>query len=191
MPVSKIDSSGLASSVTLTTPTLSSPTFSGTMSGSVITSGTAQTTTSGSNIDFTGIPSWAKRITVMFQGVSSNGTAFPWLIQLGTSGGVESTGYLGAGSGFAAGVSTSNSTAGFSLNVNNSAANVVHGSVVITLLNAATNAWTAFGVLAQSDAARTAVVAGSKSLGATLTRVRITTNAVDTYDAGSINILYE
>jgi len=55
-----------------------------------ITSGTAVASTSGTSIDFTGIPSWVKRITVMFDVVSTNGSAII-LIQLGDSGGIETT----------------------------------------------------------------------------------------------------
>ena len=156
-----------------------------------IQSATAQASTSGTSIDFTSIPSWVKRITVMFQGVSTNGTGYPWLIQLGTSSGVEATGYLGASTALAAGASSVNSTTGFPLNVNNSASNIVHGAVTICLINSTTYSWVAFGVVGQSDTARTATVGGSKSLASTLTRVRITSNGTDTFDAGSINILYE
>jgi len=60
-----------------------------------LVSGTSQASTSGTSIDFTGIPSWVKRITVMFNGVSTNGTSNKQ-IQLGDSGGFETTGYLGA-----------------------------------------------------------------------------------------------
>jgi hypothetical protein len=60
-----------------------------------ITSGTAVASTSGVSIDFTSIPSWVKRITVMFSGVSTNGTS-PLQVQLGTSGGVDATSYIGA-----------------------------------------------------------------------------------------------
>jgi len=52
-------------------------------------------TASGTSIDFTGIPSWVKRITVMFDGVSVSGTSRV-MVQLGDSGGVETTGYTGA-----------------------------------------------------------------------------------------------
>ena len=69
-------------SASLTTPTLTSPTFAGTPSGSIITSMTAQASTSGTSIDFTSIPSWVKRITVMFNGVSTNGSN-NLLIQIG------------------------------------------------------------------------------------------------------------
>jgi len=56
-----------------------------------LTLGTAVNTTSGTSIDLTSIPSWVKRITVMLNGVSTNGASIPQ-IQLG-AGSVDTTGY--------------------------------------------------------------------------------------------------
>jgi hypothetical protein len=152
-----------------------------------IVSGTAVASTSGTSIDFTGIPSWVKRITVMLQDVSTNGSS-NLLIQLGDSGGVETTGYLGAGNNSAVGVS--NFTTGFGSNLANTSGSILQGIVTIQNING--NSWIASGALSRSDAAALGTTAGSKSLSATLDRVRITTvNGTDTFDAGSINILYE
>lgn len=93
-----------------------SPSFSGTYQGGVITSSTAVASTSGTSIDFTGIPSWVKRITVMLSGVSTNGSSAVQ-IQLGTSSGATVSGYLGSGASLAASTSASNSTAGFKLKI--------------------------------------------------------------------------
>jgi hypothetical protein len=155
-----------------------------------IASGTAVASTSGTSIDFTGIPSWVKRITVMFNGVSTNGTSNP-LIQLGDSGGIEATGYLGASSSLIAATASTNYTTGFGIFAA-LAANVFHGSMTITLIDASTNLWAASGVFGLSNIAATFTIIGNKSLSGTLDRVRITTvNGTDTFDAGSINILYE
>jgi len=164
-----------------------------TINGGAITSATAQATTSGTAIDFTGIPSWVKRVTLMLRGVSTSGTSTPWLIQLGDSGGIEITDYLSAGGRIAtATASAVNSTAGFSISVNNAASNTIHGSMAITLIDSSNNSWVASGAFANSAAADSFVAAGSKSLSATLDRVRITTSGgTDTFDAGSVNILYE
>jgi hypothetical protein len=152
---------------------------------------TAKASTSGTSIDFTGIPSWVKRITVMFQGVSTNGTSHIQ-IQLGDSGGVETTGYLGTSTtiqGTAAG--TTAFTAGFGIRYD-SAAGVRHGAITISLLNSSTNAWAAAGVIATSDTAGTIQTAGTKALSDILTTLRITTvNGTDTFDAGTVNIIYE
>ena len=154
-----------------------------------IVSGTAQNSTSGTSIDFTGIPSWVKRVTVMFSGVSLSGSS-QFLIQLGDSGGIETTGY--SGGGFRTSSSTvagANSTAGFYF-ANTTAATVFSGMITITNLSA--NTWVAMGLLGGDVTEVVDATAGGKTLSATLDRVRITTvNGTDTFDAGSINILYE
>jgi len=155
-----------------------------------IVSGTAQNSTSGTAINFTGIPSWAKRVTVMFIGVSTNGTSVP-LIQLG-AGSNQATGYLGIGlsqanNGAAAIV---NYTTGFGIGADSRAVDIRHGFFTIVL--AGSNTWLCSGYIAQSDTTRIQSTSGSVSLSGTLDRVRITTvNGTDTFDAGSINILYE
>ena len=152
-------------------------------------SGTAVASTSGTSIDFTGIPAGVKRITVMFSGVSTSGTSVP-LIQIGDSGGFETSGYLGTASNLTSTTSTAEYTAGFGLGASSAAAQTRIGSIIITLVSP--NTWVASGSLGRGDAAGTFVTGGSKTLSDTLTQVRITTvNGTDTFDAGSINILYE
>jgi len=179
---------------TLTNKTLSGGTVTGaTISGSTIqggglTLGTDVASTSGTFIDFTGVPSWAKRVTVMFNGVSINGTS-PIQVQLGDSGGVETTGY-------AAAASQSNSTAlltqvttGFPILLTTTAAGLNYG--VITLSSLGSNAWVSNGVFYSSIGVNY-TTSGSKTLSDTLNQVRITTvNGTDTFDAGTINIMWE
>ena len=153
------------------------------------TLGTA-VTASGTSVDFTGIPSTAKRITVMFSGVSTNGTS-NWLIRLGTSGGVVTSGYAGAGSYNGASNAGANSTAGFIFIIGGSA-QLMHGSMAITLLDASTNRWVEQGILGDSSQAYCFFSGGSVALSGAIDRVRITTvNGTDTFDAGSINIMWE
>ena len=129
----------------------------------------------------------------MLRGVSTTGVSTPWLIQIGDSGGIEATGYLSASGRIATATAACiNSTAGFSINVNNVATNTIHGSMTITLIDSSNNSWVASGAFANSAAADSLPAAGSKSLSATLDRVRITTSGgSDTFDAGSVNIMYE
>lgn len=141
----------------------------------------------GTSVDFTGIPSWVKRVTVMLSGVSTNGTSNP-RVQIG-SGSVDVSGYLGSSTSLTSGTGSTLVTDGFGL-FSNSAASVLHGSLTITLIGS--NVWACSGVFSQSNAATTITVAGSKTLSGTLDRVRITTvNGTDTFDAGTINIIYE
>ena len=188
--------SGTTGTFTSTLGVTGAITGSSTVAGSTgilypLTSGTAVASTSGTSIDFTGIPSWVKRITVNLSGVSTNGTAVV-IVQLGTSGGVVTSGYLGYGVNLTSGVTVGGSlqTTGFAPSRNDSATDTRHGSIVISSMNS--NLWAAFGVIALSDAPSGGIGAGSISLGGTLDRVRITTvGGTNTFDAGSINILYE
>jgi len=152
-----------------------------------ITSGTAVASTSGTSIDFTSIPSWVKRITVMFNGVSTVTTS-NWLIQLGDSGGIENTGYTSLVAYTGAATGRVSSTSGF-VCVTAVGSQVVSGQFVITLVSG--NVYVQSGCVADG-ADYVYVAGGTKTLSATLDRVRITTvNGTDTFDAGSINILYE
>jgi hypothetical protein len=154
------------------------------------TSGTAQNSTSGTSIDFTGIPSWVKRITVMFNGVSTNGTS-PLSVQMG-SGSIETSGYLGSASVLATGAATTQLSGGFDFagQVTQGSAYTRNGLLIISLLGS--NVWTASGSVGLSDQARLYFLAGSKSFSGVVDRVRITTvNGTDTFDAGSVNIMYE
>jgi hypothetical protein len=153
----------------------------------VINRGTAVASTSGTSIDFTSIPIGASRITVMFNEVSTNGTSGT-LIQIGTSGGVVTSGYLSTSVGTAAAAGVSNYTTGFGIR-NDSASYVMSGHMVITSISG--NIWISSHTTKTSTAV-CPVGAGSVTLGGTLDRVRFTTvNGTDTFDAGSINILYE
>lgn len=168
------------------TTTLILPTITGPIG--VLVSGTAVASTSGTSIDFTSIPAGVRRITVMWNGVSTNGTSSP-LVQLGASGGVVTSGYGGSSSLSASTVTTQNFTTGFGDRSQDAAA-VRTGSWTIT--NVSGNIWVCSGVLGRSDSAASSVTGGAVTLGGTLDRVRITTVAgTDTFDAGSINILYE
>ena len=154
--------------------------------------GTAVASTSGTSIDFTSIPSWVKRITINLSGVSTNGSSVV-LFQLGTSSGVTTSGYLGSSSTILdTATGAANYTTGFGVGKDNAAASVKHGCIVFNLLNLSSNLWACFGVIGASNEPRVNHTGGSIALAAALDRVRITTvNGTDTYDAGTINILYE
>ena len=146
-------------------------------------------TASGTAVDFTSIPSWVKRITVMFSGVSTNGTS-NIQVQLGDSGGIENTGYLGSANTFDSGPSATNYTAGFLVVEQNVATRLAHG--LMTLANVSGNTWVESHTLGLSVEGVISLGGGSKALSDTLDRIRITTvNGTDTFDAGTINILYE
>jgi hypothetical protein len=152
-----------------------------------IVSDTVKTAT-GTSVDFTGIPSWVRRITVMFSGVSLSGTD-SFLIQLGDSGGLETTGYVGGGvriGGIA--VNGLNFTTGFGFN--NTTAGVTFGGT-FTIVNVTGNTWVASGVISGNATEQGNLSSGTKTLSATLDRLSVTRSGTNTFTAGSINIIYE
>ena len=158
------------------------------VSGTIV-QGTAVASTSGTSIDFTGIPSWAKKITVMINGVSTNGSSLP-IARLGDSGGVETTGYNGyyfSSTSYRAATSS-----GVVFNGVSGAAAVTYGQIVFCLLDT-NNSWSFSSVTTDSGSALGSTqCCGTKQLSETLDRIRITTvNGTDTFDAGTINIQYE
>jgi len=146
--------------------------------------------TTNTSLDFTSIPSWVKRVTVMFNGVSTNGTSL-LVVRLGTSGGVVSSGYNGAASSVGSTVVTQQWASGFGLRgATTAAADIYEGHMLLSLIDG--NDWISSHTMALSNTPVTLFGAGSVTLSGTLTQLRITTvNGSDTFDAGSINILYE
>lgn len=142
-----------------------------------------------SEIDFTGIPSTARRVTVTFSGLSLSGTD-NMLIQLGDAGGPENTGYVSVSADIDASETTVSSTAGIIIKCDN-AADAIHGQVIFTLMDAATFLWTCSGILSSSNGTSSITTSGSKALSAVLTQVRIDTTGTNTFDAGSVNVVYE
>jgi hypothetical protein len=172
--------SGITITTNATTDTI---TIAASGGGAGITLGTPQNSTSGTSIDFTGIPAGTKRIVISFIGISTNGSS-TIMVQLGDSGGFETTGYLGC-------VNTTNLTTGIGVSPVG-AVSVLHGSMALSLADSATFTWSATCVVGASNASGVAYCGASKSLSAELTQVRITTvNGTDTFDAGVINIQYQ
>lgn len=185
-----------------------SPTFTGTPTAPTPTAGDNSTkvattayvdgkmvrgtavTASGTSIDFTGIPSWVKRITVMLDVVSTNGSS-PVQVQLGDSGGVETSGYVAVAGAYPSSPSSSAFTTGFGLiDLPSGAASYFYNGF-LDFVNISNTSWVCSATI-QINPTGASTVAGSKTLSGTLDRVRITTvNGTDAFDAGSINIMYE
>jgi hypothetical protein len=157
-----------------------------TIQGGAITSGTAVASTSGTSIDFTSIPSWVKRITVMLNGVSTDGSSLV-IVQLGTGGIPTTSGYQSTVNQVS---SYAQLTTGLGTNNNNGAADTRTGSIIIT--NISSNTWVSSSVVFLNSSAVGGGGSGVIALSGVLNIVRITTvNGTDNFDAGSINILYE
>ena len=154
-----------------------------------ITVGTVASLISQTAVDFTSIPSWVKRITVMLNAGSTTSNTFP-VIQLGTSSGIETTGYFG-------GVANINSIATPTsymqvLQSGGTPSSFTWNTLyTINLFEASSNTWVGGGITLQATVYPAQSVY-TKSLVGALDRIRITTTTgTDTFDAGSVNILYE
>ena len=157
-----------------------------------LVSGTAVASTSGTSLDFLSIPSWAKRITVMFSGVSTSGTS-NLQVQIGSSS-FTTSGYVSyAVQSGTAGNGGITATSGFILTFAIAAGSVQYGSLVLT--NLTSNTWVSSLAAGGTDGSLNPVGrsgGGSIALGGVLDRVRITTvNGTDTFDAGTVNLLWE
>jgi hypothetical protein len=151
---------------------------------SPLVSATAVASTSGTSIDFTGIPSWVKRVTVIFDSASLSGGA-SILVQIG-SGSVTTSGYVSSSTTG----SSYSSTSGYIIG-GATASNTFNGLMTIIALGSS-NVYVESLVSTNSGSGGVSTGGGRVALGGTLDRVRITTsNGTDTFDAGSINILYE
>ncbi|ANL02706.1 hypothetical protein [Rhizobium phage RHEph18] len=149
----------------------------GLISGTVVSA-------SGTAVDFTSIPSWVKRITVAWGAISTNGTSGLG-IQIGPSGGLETSGYASTSGGTL-------STTHFLLVDAVAAVGVYHGIVVLALIDASTNTWACSTSAGRTDTAASIVGAGSKSIAGSISQLRFKAiNGTDTFDAGKVNILYE
>ncbi len=188
--------SGTTGTFTSTLGVTGAITGSSTVAGSTgilypLTSGTAVASTSGTSVDFTSIPSWVKRITVMLSGVSTNGSSLV-IVQVG-SGSVTTTGYTSIANYAGAAMGSTSVTNGLLLGAASSATELRYGTMIINLFGS--NTWVASASAGVSEGpALYGVLAGgvTPALGGALDRVRLTNaNGTDTFDAGSVNILYE
>jgi hypothetical protein len=148
--------------------------------------------TSGTVVDFTGIPSWVQRITIMFDGLSTSGSDAV-IVQLGASGGIEDSGYTSVSSYGGSVGNYSSSTRGFIIDPGNSVGAAQARRGAITLVNIYSSRWVCSGAVSGSNV--TGAISGSKLIsGGTLTQIRITTDnasPVDIFDTGLVNIMYE
>jgi len=163
-----------------------------TPSTSLITSGTALTTTSGTTATFSSIPNWVKRVTIMFNGVSTSGNQYI-AIQLGTGSSLQGSGYSSEVGGIYANSANNTAGASTSLYVVNkyNSTDIYYGSIVLT--NISGYSWVLSGILGENNASqqRQNSSTGGVTLSGALNILQITDTAGGTFTAGSINILYE
>ena len=158
--------------------------------GSQLVQGTSVATTSGTSVTFSSIPSWVKRITLSFAGVSVSGSSVP-LVQIGDSS-IKTTGYLGSSSNQSG--TTTNLSSGFLVVDPNigTAGRLWQGILTIALLDSATNKYVGTSKSGTSNSADGSSMGGYNTLTAVLSQLKLTTvNGTDTFTAGAVNILFE
>jgi len=187
-----------ANSIAAITTATNDPTFSDNDSSPVssdwvkglalIKQGLGVTTNGAAAYDFTGIPAGAKRITINFNGVSTNGNSVIQ-IQVG-NGSFVSSGYSSSAVGFNGTTLLATSIgSGFGISESNTASYTFFGS--ITLENESANRWMSKGNFYRTSG-QASIQGGGVSLGSALDRVRITTvNGTDLFDGGTVNISWE
>jgi hypothetical protein len=143
--------------------------------------------TTNTSLDFIGIPSWAKKVTVMFNDLSTNGSSAVQ-IQLG-AGSIQTTGYMSSSFSYNS-TSADSSTSGLITDQGNESGGSGasrQGSIIISLLGS--NTWVYQGCLSTSNVTPSA---GRVNLSGILDRVRITTvGGTEIFDAGLVNVMYE
>ena len=178
------------SGTTLTIDSGATITNSGTASGfGGWTSATAQSPTSGTSFSFTSLPAGLSVIHVCLADLSCNGSGENFLLEIGDSGGFETSGYLATVTHLQAGAGQggTNSTAAFLIAQGPGASDVVGG--VLTLVHLGSNLWSMGGVV-KTSASYTNHTGGTKTLSAELDRINIKTSGTNTFDAGTVNLIY-
>jgi len=149
---------------------------------------TPQTTNGAAFYDFLDVPSWCKRVTVMLNGVSTNGTSNK-LIQIGDLGGIKNTGYLSSSAYIVNSSSNVLYTTGFGIQTFQAISTI---SGLMSLLTINTNVWVESHGISNYVDNHSVVGGGDKTLSGTLDRLRLTTvNGTDLFDGGTINCMYE
>jgi hypothetical protein len=181
-------STGGTGKVLVSNGTASAPSW-----GTAVNQGVVKSATSGTSVTFllsdvvSDVGS-VKKITIAYGGISTSGTS-KLIVQLGTASGFETTSYSSFANTFNSSPGASSETTGFAIVESVVAANTHHGTS--TIVNLESNTWVHHSVVGSSNPL-TSLGGGSKSLSDQLTQIRVTTvNGTDTFDAGSINIMYE
>lgn len=158
-----------------------------TVATSNITYSTAQATTSGTAVIFTDVPSGVKKITLMFDQVSTS-AADRIVVLLSTGGVLKQTGYDSASmriqDGTAPGAFTS--TTYFTAIVSDNT--IREWKAMYVLTNISGNKWLFSGT--GSDDTRAVVSNGVVDLGGAIDNIRIATDT-NVFDGGQVNVMYE
>tara|TARA_B100000029_G_C17520303_1_gene939614 strand:- start:114 stop:722 length:609 start_codon:yes stop_codon:yes gene_type:complete len=145
-----------------------------------------QSPTSGTSVDFTGIPSGVRNIKILFDAISLNGSE-DLELELGDSGGIETSGYVSMAEN---GNTRTANTTSLQISSSGDASHAYTGQINLALEDVTNNTWCSFGILRHNDS-NISLSGGSKTLSATLDRLRIKSSGSNTFDAGSLSIMYQ
>jgi hypothetical protein len=146
------------------------------------------TTASGTAVNFSSIPANARRIVIFFNALSLSGTDSA-VVQIGTGGVAETTGYSSiAGRIDNTVTATGTAAGGFLLNIAN-AANGLDGFCILEK-EPGSNTWH-FSVTAANMSLGLTIAAGRKALGGVLDFFRIVPSGANTFDAGTVSYRWE
>jgi hypothetical protein len=189
----------LAAPAVAGTNTISLPAGTGTVavqnvSTNIVIPGAQISTNTGTATPITlssSVPSWVRRITINIRSFTTNGSSIP-LVRIGPSSGAVATGYLSSGIALSSSVVSATSTVGLPLTGQWAAGISFQGSMILSLIDSATNTWVATGTFGRSDVGGGAITGGSIALSGALSIVTLaTTNGTDLFNGGTANILYE
>jgi hypothetical protein len=146
---------------------------------------------SGVSVDITSIPSWVTQINVKYANLSTNGTSIP-IIQLGDSGGIETTGYNGSVSSMSPATASASISSGLALTTAIADVSSLNGEVLISRVDLASNLWVMCMSGSFQGGSITIQSFASKSLSAALDRLRITTfGGTESFDAGTVSVSWQ
>lgn len=193
VPKQQLDAS-VSAETAARTAAIAAAVLPSTIAPTLFVEATAQVSTSGTAINFTGIPSWAKRVTMLLYGVSTNGTS-RLLVQIGdtVSGAYHTTGYVCLTSGIipAGAVGTQSTADGASLYNVSAAAGSWDARVTFSRVSAASGNWVFDGIAERSDNSGLYHIVGRRAISGFLDKIRLTTAGGDTFDAGQVNVTWE
>jgi hypothetical protein len=146
----------------------------------------------GASITFSGIPSWARRVTIVLDSLLMATSDTP-IIQLGTSGGAETTNYastaVAANGGNVNKYDPSFGVPGPGFVLTGSSGTTNTGQIVLSHIGG--NVWVAFGNVGGYALNNVYVMTGRKALAAALTQVIIKSQFGANLLSGAVNVFYE
>lgn len=177
----------------LTSAGASAPTWTTISAG--YTLGTPIATTSGTEAEFTGIPSTARQIILSFNQVAfASGANINAAVQVSTSSAYLTSGYVGRLG--VLGTTTVTPTAlsaviAISSGSFTQAGDKLSGSLTMTLLDSSTNTWAGSAAIATNVSnSRIFLTPFTFSLASSLNKLKLFDNSGDSFSSGSFNIAY-